>query len=73
MSRSQRSVIPEVQFLAGYEAFLFRHGFRSFTWVYELYRDFENRGRPFGNLWKTSSGSKKKDDLWKTVQATFGP
>ena len=44
---------PTVEFLAGCEAFLFRHGFHSFMWVYEPYRNFEEQGRPFGNLWKT--------------------
>lgn len=63
---------PTVEFLAGYEAFLFRHGFHSFTWVYEPYRDFEERGRSFGNLWKTSLEGKKKTTCGKQCQRPLG-
>mgnify|MGYP004596302921 CR=1 FL=1 len=58
--RLDTALTPTVEFLAGCEAFLFRHGCRSFMWVYEPYRDFEERVRPFGNLWKTSPESEKK-------------
>ena len=34
-------------------------------WVYEPYRDFEERARLFGNLWKTSLESEKKTTCGK--------
>ena len=37
-------------------------------WVYEPYRDFEEHGRPFGNLWKTSLESEKKTTCGKQRQ-----
>lgn len=41
--------------------------------VYEPYRDFEEHVRPVRQSVENYPRKREKEDLWKTVQATFGP